>query len=131
MGLVVDASIAMGWLLQSQVSDLAIAVEDRIATEDGWVPGHFGLEVARSLRRQERAGLLTPDFVDAALARLRNYPLKQDIFDRFGNLEATVRLARQHTLRVADAAYLELAMRINLPLATRDRAAQYASPGLD
>jgi predicted nucleic acid-binding protein len=33
-----------------------------------------------------------------------------------------IALARGHALRVADAAYLELAIRTALPLATRDRS---------
>jgi predicted nucleic acid-binding protein len=122
MGVVVDASVAMGWLVQSQTSDLAVSVEDHIRTDDGWIPLHFGIEIARSLRRLERRGLLTPEFVDGALARLRRYPLRQDISDKFSNIEAIVGLARRHTLRVADAAYLELALRTDLPLATRDNA---------
>jgi predicted nucleic acid-binding protein len=122
MAVVIDASVAMGWFLQSQASDLADAVEERIADDDGWVPGHFGVEIGRALRRRERAGELTADFVDEAFQRLQTYPLKQDLSDRFKNLDIAVKLARTHRLRVADACYLELALRLKLPLATRDAA---------
>jgi predicted nucleic acid-binding protein len=121
MAVVVDASVAMGWLLRSQASTLSDAVEETIIADGGWVPAHFAIEIARTLRRFERRGELTPDVVDRSLAQLRELPLRQDTIPGFSNLQAPVTLARQHLLRVADAAYLELALRLKLPLATRDR----------
>jgi predicted nucleic acid-binding protein len=122
MDFVVDASVAMAWLLQSQSSPLTVAAESALADNTGWVPGHFGIEVARSLRNHERRGSITAAAVDEALAHLIGLKLKQDTDEALGSLEALVSLARRHRLRVADAAYLDLAMRLELPLATRDAA---------
>jgi len=121
MAVVVDASVAMGWLLGSQASVLSHAVEETITTNGGWVPAHFGIEIARTLRRFERRGGLTPDIVDQALAQMQELPLRQDTLAGFSSLRTGVKLARLHLLRIADAAYLELALRLELPLATRDR----------
>lgn len=122
MDFVVDASVAMGWLLQSQADELTRAAETALQEESGWVPNHFALEVARSLRSQERRNLLTPQAVDEAILRLRDIPLRQDSDTALDHVSATLALARHHDLRVADAGYLELSMRMKLPLATRDAA---------
>jgi predicted nucleic acid-binding protein len=121
MDFVVDASVAMGWLLQSQADSLTIAAETALARNVfGWVPSHFGIEIARSLRRLERRKHIAPEVVDNAFAYLRELSLKQDDAGALVSLVPLVALARRHTLRVADAAYLELALRLGLPLATRD-----------
>jgi predicted nucleic acid-binding protein len=122
MAIIVDASIAMGWLLPSQANSLTVAAENALFHEIGCIPGHFGIEVARALRRQERRKLIAPEIVDEALRRLRALPLKQDMSETIGFLPSLIALARSHGLRVADAAYLELALRTGLPLATRDAA---------
>jgi predicted nucleic acid-binding protein len=56
------------------------------------------------------------------LAQLRDLPLRDDSTRTLDHLPEIVALARHHTLRVADAAYLELALRTGLPLATRDQS---------
>jgi predicted nucleic acid-binding protein len=127
MDFVLDASIAMGWLLQSQASQLTNVAEEALLDGTAWVPDHFGIEVMRALRGHERRGLLAPSAVDEALTRLRHLPLKPDperMLHRFADI---VGLARRHGLRVADAAYLDMALRMNLPLATRDTALAQAA----
>jgi predicted nucleic acid-binding protein len=61
-------------------------------------------------------------------------PLREDGARTLDRVRDIVALARRHVLRVADAAYLELALRAALPLATRDivlaRAAQTAGAAL-
>lgn len=121
MDFVIDASIAMGWLLSSQATHLTIAAENALIEASGWVPDHFGIEVVRGLLNHERRGLLPAPAVDQALSHLQRLPLKPDperILHRLGHV---VGLARRYELRVADAAYLDLALRLNIPLATRDR----------
>jgi len=122
MDFVVDASIAIGWLLESQANPLTIAAENSLLRATGWVPHHFGIEVLRTLHAHERRGLLAAETVDSALVQLRELPLKQDEGDWMASLGPTVALARRHRLRVSDACYLELALRTRLPLATRDAA---------
>jgi predicted nucleic acid-binding protein len=127
MAFVVDASVAMGWLLPSQADSLTVAAENTVIRERCWVPSQFGIEVARALRRFERHKLIAPQIVDDALARLRELPLKQDSGETLVLLPSIMALARSHNLRIADAAYLELALRTGLPLATRDGALAQAA----
>jgi predicted nucleic acid-binding protein len=134
MGLVVDASVAVGWISPRQATLLTQAALSLVAHEFGCVPPYFGIEVARVLRTHERRNLLSPDVVDAGLAQLRALPLREDSARALDRAPEVVALARRHGLRVADAAYLELAIRTGLPLATRDlplaRAAEVAGAAL-
>jgi predicted nucleic acid-binding protein len=120
MALVVDASIAVGWFAASQATSLTDRALSQVAGEPALVPGHFGIEVARALRRLERRGLMAPDRTDAVLGQLRALGLEQDSRATLDALAAVVDLARRHRLTVADAAYLELAFRMGAVLATRD-----------
>lgn len=122
MAIVIDASVAMGWIVPSQGSPLADRALDVVTDDAGWVPAHFGIDIARALRTRERRSLLTSEQIAAALRRLRALSLKQDHVPALDVVETIVALARQQSVRTADASYLELAMRMNLPLATQDTA---------
>ena len=130
MALVIDASIAVGWVARAHATALTNAALSLVAREFGCVPSCFGIEVTRALRDHERRNLLTADMVDIGLAQLRALPLREDSSRTLDRAPDIVALARRHALRIADAAYLELAVRMALPLATRDvslaRAAQAA-----
>jgi predicted nucleic acid-binding protein len=134
MALVIDASIAVGWIARSRATPLTDAALAAVADEFGMVPAYFGIEVARALRTHERRNLLSADVIDIGLAQLRALPLREDRAKTLDRLQQIVVLARRHELRVADAAYLELAIRVALPLATRDlslaRAAEIAGVAL-
>ena len=122
MAIVVDASVAMGWIVPSQATPLAESALTAVTEDTGWVPAYFGIEMARGLRTRERRSLLTSERVDAALHTLRALPLRQDGTAALELVETIVALARGQSVRTADAGYLELALRMNLPLATQDAA---------
>ena len=127
MAIVVDASVVVGWIVLSQATALTRAALAYVGSHAGWVPPNFAIEVARALRNQERRGLITADKVDVAVALLERQSLSQDQAAAIDNIGNIVSLARQYTLRVADAAYLELSMRMKLPLATKDISLAHAA----
>jgi predicted nucleic acid-binding protein len=122
MAIVIDASIAMGWLAPSQTAPISRAALAVVRSQTGTVPRHFAIEVARALRGLERRNLISPALVGAALIDLRSLRLQEDHAETFDLLPTIVALARRYTLRVDDAAYLELSIRLATPLATRDAA---------
>ena len=127
MALVIDASVAMGWFIESQATPISRAALVAVNRESGIVPAHFGIEMARALRNRERRNLMSAEAVDGSLSELCTLRLSQDsatILDIVGRI---VELARHHQLRVADAAYLELALRQRLLLATADAALALAA----
>jgi len=122
MAVVVDASVAIGWLVLNQATPLTRAALDFVERKSGWVPPHFAIEMSRALRRQERRALMSAAAIDQAVALLQRQSLIQDQMDAIDSVDSIIALARRYTLRVADAAYLELSMRMKLPLATKDQA---------
>jgi predicted nucleic acid-binding protein len=122
MAVVVDASVAMGWLFQSQTTSLTEAAASEVAQDHGLVPAHFSLEILRALRRRERRNLMTAAAVDARLRQLSALRLRQDDSNTLHLAERIVALARSQRLRVSDAIYLELALRTGHALATQDVA---------
>ena len=125
---VVDASVALAWVLPSQASSSAEALLKRVDEGDEVVvPPLWFLEVANGLLVAERRQTIAAPERRLALERLSTLALTIDdthARDAFGQTSA---LAEQYGLSVYDAAYLEVAIRRNLPLGTRDRALHSAA----
>jgi len=122
---VLDNSVSMRWLFgDGSHEDLAYA--DRVLeymTEPGSVarvPSLWSLEVANVIPRAEARAFVSEARTSKFLALLQEMAIRADpeTFERA--LDTTLALARRHALSAYDAAYLELAMRKGIPLATLD-----------
>jgi predicted nucleic acid-binding protein len=121
--LVIDASITLSWLLPDEISAASLLVRDDLLKAEGaWVPAHWRLEVCNSLWMAERRKRLDATGIAQAVALFTQLPVLVDpeTNDRAGG--ETLALARQHTLSVYDAVYLELALRRGASLASLDRS---------
>ncbi len=134
MTFVLDASVAISWLLidESNVpSERALA---RLEQEDAAVPTIFWAEVANALWVAERRERLTKDDIAAALAALMLLPV---VVARGGSdLEfaaMATEVSRRHAIAVYDSYYLLTALQRRLPLATVDSrlAKAAASDGIE
>jgi len=119
MALVADISAILGQAFDDEDARYAESVIEAIAADEAVVPTLFWFEIRNALLMGERRKRLTPDQTAAFLSDLGLLPLSVDEVLRE---ESVLDLARRHTLTVYDAAYLELARRKNLPLATLDAA---------
>ena len=120
---VVDASMAFAWVKPSQASAESDALLERI--EQGAtavVPPLWFLEVANGLLVAQRRRLLTTSERSRALDRLSGLALTVDDGDARIAFSRTSALAEEHGLSLYDAAYLEVALRRTLPIASRDEA---------
>lgn len=117
---VVDASVALAWCFSDESSEMAGRVLDRLVEEPAVAPAIWPLEVANGLRTAERRGRLGV----AEFAHVRELLLALPIQVEPVSLEASLGeiadLARQLDLTAYDAAYLALAARRGLALATAD-----------
>jgi predicted nucleic acid-binding protein len=97
------------------------ALLDRIAASQPVVPGHWILEVTNGLLLAARRGRLRPDEYLEIMERLAQLGVRVDdeTWDR--GWRETLFLARRFALTSYDAAYLELAARLDAPLATADQ----------
>jgi predicted nucleic acid-binding protein len=120
--LVLDASMAIAWMFGDERTEGTVAAMRRIVVEGAIVPSLWRLKVANVLRNAVRRGRCDEGYVDRSLDRLGQYPITVDDETSVQAWSATRVLARELGLTVYDAAYLELAKRSGLPLASCDQA---------
>ncbi len=127
MSLVLDTSATLAWVYLDEASLPIREVFDRVNESGAWVPSLWRLEIANVLEMGVRRSRHDAGFRDATLADLALLPIHLDPDTNEHAWGATVRLAVQHRLTVYDAAYLELALRRGLPLATLDQELRAAA----
>ena len=128
MDWVLDASIALAWALPDEASDQADRFLSRITAKDVlWVPSLWWYEVANALVVAERRKRLTEADGIHLIDLYRALPIKTDMVSGTAVIEQLRTLARQYNLSAYDVAYLELALRKGLGLATADLNLQSAS----
>ncbi|HEY3857105.1 MAG TPA: type II toxin-antitoxin system VapC family toxin [Verrucomicrobiae bacterium] len=126
--LVVDGSVAVSWFLEDENSEYARKVRAKIPdTEIVSVPNHWMLEVVNALMVAERRKRIAPASVNHAVGILRQLPIHSDSETDEHAGQQTLELARQHTLSIYDAAYLELALRLGAFLASLDEPLKAAA----
>ncbi len=116
---VLDCSLTVEWFFEDGMNRYAQAVEDSLAAAVV-VPGLWPLEVANALLVGERRSRATEANVTTFLRLLAALPTALDDDTASRVWQQSLHLARSHRLSVYDAAYLELALRQGLPLATLD-----------
>ena len=123
MSFVLDNSVAMCWLLNDgRPADVAYALKvlDALKQTSATVPGLWALEAANVVAKAEAKGLVTEARTQVFVATLTRLNITTDKATASQALSDTLNLARRYKLSAYDAAYLELALREGLPLATLD-----------
>jgi predicted nucleic acid-binding protein len=119
--LVIDASIALGWLLPDETSNATFDVRDELLrAESVWVAAHWHLEVCNALWMAERRKRLDASGVAQAVALFTQLSVLVDAETQQRAGSETLAIARQQAISVYDAAYLELALRRGAALASLD-----------
>lgn len=118
--IVIDASITIAWTLADEQTTFANIIRDRVLAEGALVPSIWTLEVANVLIQAERRGRKDASTVTRALALLQSLPVTVLPGSLAEDLNIVASTARDHRLTSYDAAYLTLARREGLPLATLD-----------
>lgn len=119
MPFVLDASIAACWAFQDEDHPHVAEALELVRTDGAWVPTVWWFEVRNTLVVNERRGRLTEADTAVFLHALSRLCVT---VDRTPGEADVLALARRHRLTIYDSAYLELAQRQDLPLATLDRA---------
>jgi predicted nucleic acid-binding protein len=119
-GLVIDSSIAIAWCFPDEQDEYSRSVLDALSSERAIVPDLWHLEVANTLVVGERRKCSTQADTVTWLGFLALLLITVDGETKAHAFGDKVNLAREHKLSAYDAAYLELAMRRGLPLATLD-----------
>jgi predicted nucleic acid-binding protein len=117
---VLDNSISASWHFEDEVSAYAETVLSAFPREEALVPPIWAAELANSLLVGERRGRISAARVAQAVESTLALPILISETTTTVVLTTVLALARQYRLTAYDAAYLELAMREGIPLATQD-----------
>ena len=127
MDFVVDASVTLTWCFEDQVNAFSESVLDRFVDSAALVPNIWPLEIANALVVGERRGRLSEVHTARFVRLLGELPIDVEDQNLGGAFGPVLAIARSHRLSAYDAAYLELAARHGLPLATLDDALTQAA----
>ncbi|MCC6197549.1 MAG: type II toxin-antitoxin system VapC family toxin [Burkholderiales bacterium] len=130
-GFVLDASVAVAWCFEDEATTQARALLDRLRDAPGHVPGLWALEIGNILLGAEKRGRISQAGVAAFLGILGDLDIRVDADAPGRAFRDVLPLARARSLTTYDAAYLELALRLGVPLATKDKALAGAAAALD
>jgi predicted nucleic acid-binding protein len=113
---VLDAATTIAWALSESDPD-AVRARERLKDNQALVPALWWFELRNALIINERRGRITEHQTGRFLRNVERLPI---IVDHAPDESGVLGLARRHRLSVYDAAYLELALRTALPVATLD-----------
>ena len=124
--MIVDASLALGWYLKDEADraynlDLLASLKQHEAV----VPFLWMYEVSNGLVMAHRRKRVSLEDVAEIMASLKSLPIVIDPPNFQSTLDLPT-LALKYQLTAYDAAYLELALRPQLPIATKDEALKRA-----
>ena len=123
MNFVLDASVALLWLAPETNpagADYATVALVALKESQAVVPSLLALEIANVVAKLESKGAVTEADSQRYIALLWGLNITVDQATAAHALGDTLNLARRYKLSAYDAAYLELALRAGLPLATLD-----------
>ncbi|WP_338666194.1 type II toxin-antitoxin system VapC family toxin (plasmid) [Pararoseomonas sp. SCSIO 73927] len=124
---VLDSSVALAWVLPGEGTDATEALLDEIAAGGAAAPGLWPLETANVLLYAEKARRITQDERRRSLTTLAALPIHIDPDTAAQAWSRTLSLAEAQGLTIYDASYLELALRLALPLASLDKKLRQAT----
>jgi predicted nucleic acid-binding protein len=119
--LVLDASVVLAWSIAEECSAQADVIEEIVHRDGAEVPSHFFLEVAGAVLKGEREKKLTREDAREIAIGVESLACMVDQETSRRAFHDTMELAYKHGLTLYDAAYLELAIRRKLRLATLDK----------
>ena len=127
MNFVLDASIALSWCFQDEATDATMTLLRSLECSTAYVPELWSLEVGNILISAEKKHRISYAKIAEFLALIENLSIEVDHETSIRGFREILSLAHSEKLTTYDAAYLELAMRLGIPLATKDHALQNAA----
>jgi predicted nucleic acid-binding protein len=126
--MVLDASVAVAWCFEDESTGFTEGVLYLLSSgSEVLTPAIWPFEVANALLVAERRKRITVAQVTALLRRMAQLPISVDPVQPSTAFNQILSVARQNNLTEYDAAYVELALREALPLATLDNKLRRAA----
>lgn len=127
MSLIIDASLTISWFFDDENTPEGDAVLERVERSGAVVPALWRFEVVNAFQSAIRRRRTDAKRRNLALVRLGEMPIRVDADSLSCVWTATLQFADRAAITVYDAAYLELAHRMKLPLATLDKQLRRAA----
>ena len=121
MEYVLDSSVALAWLFEDEVEPLSEQLLELLPDATPHVPALWIAEVCNALLVARRRGRIEADAFRRCVADALALPVIVNPPQSEQEVHETLRIAQKHNLSAYDAAYLELALRHLVPLATLDQ----------
>jgi predicted nucleic acid-binding protein len=130
-GIVIDASVALAWCFPDEVSDYAESVLLALEKRAAMVPAIWASEITNALLVGERRNRLGRPEVRRFVELLKGLEIVQDVQTVTDTMNDVFPLAQEYRLSAYDAAYLDVAVRRQIPLATLDSDLRKAALAAD
>lgn len=127
---VLDASVTVAWCFDDESTPAAWALLDRLRAAPAYVPVLWALEIGNILVGAERRRRITQARAVEFLGILGDLDIHVDPDLPGRAFRDILPIARESRITTYDASYLELAMRLGLPLATKDTVLARAATAL-
>lgn len=122
MSFVIDNSVSLAWCFEDEQTATIMALLDRVAESGAVAPQLWPIEALNGLLTAERRGRIDTAVRHRLAGFLQDLPIRIDDETAGKTWTAITQLAELYGLTAYDATYLELAVRLGLPLATSDKA---------
>ncbi len=130
MRFVLDASVTLAWCFPDETDPYALQVLNLLTTHEVLVPAIWTLEIANALVVGERRNRITRSESERFIALMHASPITVDGSAMQSISDGILSIAREQQVSAYDAAYLEVAMREGLPLASIDGRVRTAMTAL-
>lgn len=120
MSFIFDSSVALSWCFRDEQTSGSLDILNQATTQSIFVPSLWHLEVSNVLGLALRRGRITEADLRLILTLFAGLELHTDAVVPHITSSAELPLMNAHSLTAYDAVYLELALRLNVPLATLD-----------
>lgn len=125
--MVLDCSVALAWFFEDETNAYTEKVLEALSKTEAVVPSLWPLEMANGLLVAERRKRISRSKLYPMIETLASFPITVDELTAKQALSVTFHLADKYGLSSYDAAYLELAIRLGVPLATQDKKLKEAA----
>ena len=117
---VVDCSIAISWFLEDESDSASDSLLEILAIGEAVVPAIWPFEFTNALMMAEKRQRIKPQDISLIMAEASKLPIRVEEGPKMTGWQSLVALGREFSLTTYDAAYLEAALRLGIPLATKD-----------
>ncbi len=125
---VFDASVCMAWCFEDETTEWVSNLFQRLSNSDLIrVPAHWPVEISNTFLQAQPRRRVTPEQVDRFWEQIARVRFTVESPLNAAQAKEILRLSERHSLTTYDGAYLDLAMRNRIPLATLDSALRNAA----